>query len=246
MLISFISETNIHNVRICCINPSACGVFIIWGPLTKNLCKVSSIMASTNPLSINPLKPKDVPKSQNKEQKCRQQLEYSVVNDTRVHKLVDAIEALGCPIPKNFFSCRSCDEAVSGGFCVPQGNPKIPYEPKILMCDTEMDAVTFQNTVVHELVHAYDNCKMKIKHENCLQHACTEIRAASLSGECNYWQEFQRGNRNIAAGGKECVQRRARMSLESNPHCKDVAMDAVLASWDFCSKQKEPLGEWPK
>lgn len=66
---------------------------------------------------------------------------------------------------------------------------------------------TFENTLVHELIHAYDFCRAKIDFDNCAQHACTEVRAASLSGECGYLHELFRGHSNIANGHQICVKR---------------------------------------
>jgi len=100
---------------------------------------------------------------------------------------------------------------------------------------------TFDNTVVHELVHAYDQCKQKIDWKNCLHHACTEIRASSLSGECDFRQEVNRGRYQVSRGGLDCVQRRAELSVSGNPHCKDVAKDAVLATYDYCSRDRAPM-----
>ena len=36
----------------------------------------------------------------------------------------------------------------------------------------------FENTLIHELIHAYDVCRVKkFDWKNCLHHACTEVRA---------------------------------------------------------------------
>lgn len=70
-------------------------------------------------------------------------------------------------------------------------------------------------------VHAYDQCRAKINLKNCIHHACTEvtllnlssinieiqIRASNLSGECNWWQELQRGNVAVVEGRGHCVKR---------------------------------------
>ena len=172
--------------------------------------------------------------------KCISRLEFLVSKNPRVHRMLEAIEGLGCEIPKNFFSCRSCDGTVSGGF-TPNTGEDSRYVPKTVMCDTPMDDTTFENTLVHELVHAYDQCKQKLDWKNCLHHACSEVRASNLSGECSYRQEFNRGHKDISNGGRACVQRRAALSVSANPHCKSVAKDAVLAVYDFCSHDAAPL-----
>lgn len=45
------------------------------------------------------------------------------------------------------------------------------------------------DTLTHELVHTLDYCRAEIDWTNLLHLACTEIRAANLSGECFFWKE---------------------------------------------------------
>ncbi|KAG2423503.1 hypothetical protein HXX76_015251 [Chlamydomonas incerta] len=57
---------------------------------------------------------------------------------------------------------------------------------------------------------------------NCRNHACTEIRAANLSGDCSLWQELMRGNLPLlppqwGAQQAACVARRAALSVALNP-----------------------------
>ncbi|GFR48632.1 hypothetical protein Agub_g10547 [Astrephomene gubernaculifera] len=59
---------------------------------------------------------------------------------------------------------------------------------------------------------------------NCRHHACTEIRAANLSGDCSAWQELLRGNLPLAPTRwgeqqRACVARRAALSVAMNPAC---------------------------
>lgn len=94
------------------------------------------------------------------------------------------------------------------------------------------------------MVHAYDHCRAKIDNQNCLHIACTEvivsfsssnlqIRASSLSGDCNYTQELMRGHwrdkiekhHEVSEKfeplftSKECVRRRAALSVKMHPEC---------------------------
>ncbi|RYH18666.1 hypothetical protein EON65_26995 [archaeon] len=69
-------------------------------------------------------------------------------------------------------------------------------------------------------IHAYDVCRAKMDYDNCMQHACTEIRASSLSGECDMAMEIHRGHMKIQGGHQECVKRRATLSVSMNPACK--------------------------
>lgn len=44
-------------------------------------------------------------------------------------------------------------------------------------------------TLTHELVHSYDHCRAHVDWNDLKHLACSEIRAANLSGECFFWKE---------------------------------------------------------
>jgi hypothetical protein len=48
-------------------------------------------------------------------------------------------------------------------------------------------------TLTHELVHAYDHCRAYVDWSNCVHHACSEIRAANLSGDCSMYEDHPNG-----------------------------------------------------
>lgn len=152
---------------------------------------------------------------------CLKKVEDVILHNKVVQTLIDSVEALGCKIPKDFFACRPCDAGISGGFVVGSADAK-DYQPKVVVCSNVlMEQETFEHTLIHELIHAYDVCRVKkFDFENCIHHACTEIRASSLSGECNYIHEIARGNFTYTLGHNKCVKRRAQLSVEANPHCK--------------------------
>lgn len=69
----------------------------------------------------------------------------------------------------------------------------------MVLCQNNLqDQLTVNLTMAHELVHAYDECRGKVNWSNCLHYACSEVRAAALSGDCDWRNEFLRGNRTIA------------------------------------------------
>lgn len=58
---------------------------------------------------------------------------------------------------------------------------KHSYKPQIVLCENKrIDKETFEHTIVHELVHAYDVCRAKVDFKDCFQHACTEVRSSSM------------------------------------------------------------------
>ena len=88
-------------------------------------------------------------------------------------------------------------------------------------------------TLAHELIHAYDHCRAKIRWESCVQHACTEVRAANLSGDCSFNREVVgRGFYAFKGQGQKCVKRRALLSVMANPNCDEIkakmAVDKVF------------------
>lgn len=48
--------------------------------------------------------------------------------------------------------------------------------PKVVLCnDKEVTQTMMDHTMAHELIHAYDQCRIKIDWSNCLHLACTEV-----------------------------------------------------------------------
>lgn len=179
-------------------------------------------------------------------EKCLSVLELTVATNERVQKLVDSITDLGCAIPKDFLACRPCDAEISGGFLVNDASTKSQankdYKPQIIMCENRIiERETFDNTLIHELVHAYDQCRAKLDWKNCLHHACTEVRASAQSGECSMFHELHRGKLTVRNGHQLCVQRRAEKSVDMNEHCKGIAADAVKAIFPQCYKDSSPF-----
>lgn len=38
--------------------------------------------------------------------RCEQRLEFTIAKNKNVHRLLEAIEGLGCKLPTDFFACR--------------------------------------------------------------------------------------------------------------------------------------------
>jgi len=102
--------------------------------------------------------------------------------------------------------------------------------------------------LVHELVHAYDHCRASnLDWAACEHHACSEVRAAALSGDCTFRQESARGNYTLRAGARACARRRAALSVAMNPACAghrqaERAVDAVL---ERCFADTAPFDRIP-
>ncbi|KAF2075620.1 hypothetical protein CYY_003088 [Polysphondylium violaceum] len=143
---------------------------------------------------------------------------------------------LGCLPP--IIKCAPCKEESFGYFEPEEG---------IVICDNIQNfPQNIRNTVVHEMVHAYDMCKVKLDTFNCQHLACTEIRAANLSGDCKWEMELIRGQSSIFNHLKECTKRRAVGSLQTNPLCRDIAQKSVDLAWDKCNVDYSPFQTIPK
>jgi len=192
--------------------------------------------------------------SSDQRSKCENQLEKSLLNNKNIQILLDKINDIGCTIPKDFIKCRTCDGNVAGGFVInneenkknssSSPSPSTSYKPQIIMCENTIGGCSqeiFDKTLMHELIHAYDQCTTKIDYKNCLQHACTEIRASAISGECDSMLELARGNRTIVKGHQLCTKRRAEISVSANPYCKEISAAAVEAIFDQCYNDTSPF-----
>eukprot|EP01104_Vermistella_antarctica_P012203 TRINITY_DN3489_c0_g1_i2.p1 TRINITY_DN3489_c0_g1~~TRINITY_DN3489_c0_g1_i2.p1 ORF type:complete len:218 (-),score=29.15 TRINITY_DN3489_c0_g1_i2:59-712(-) len=73
--------------------------------------------------------------------------------------------------------------------------------------------------------------------------ACTEIRAAKLSGECGWFREMQRRQWGVASVTKKCVRRRANLSVQMMPQCQDAlaAADDNGTTDDDAERQRHIL-----
>ncbi|KAI9826338.1 MAG: Mitochondrial inner membrane protease atp23 [Thelocarpon impressellum] len=135
--------------------------------------------------------------------------------------------------------CRRCTTFQSGGFHPDHG---------IQICANELrNRGHLEDTLAHEMVHAYDHLRFRVDWIGDLRHAaCSEIRASSLSGECRWTREFfTRGQYNLTQQHQACVRRRAVASVMNRPFCRDraQAVKAVDEVWDSCFADTRPFDE---
>ncbi|EFE33320.1 uncharacterized protein ARB_07680 [Trichophyton benhamiae CBS 112371] len=153
--------------------------------------------------------------------------------------LQDNIRQLGGDISSKNIYCRRCTARQGGGFDPEYG---------IQICANAMNSQSqLEDTLAHEMVHAYDHLRFKLDWTNNLRHAaCAEIRASSLSGECRWANEFfGRFEFKLANHHQECVRRRAVMSVQARPACKskEQALRVVDEVWESCFRDTRPFDE---
>ncbi|KAH9963602.1 metalloprotease ATP23 [Russula dissimulans] len=134
--------------------------------------------------------------------------------------------------------CTPCDLTHSGGFS--------PDAGAVLLCQGNfLNKKHMEHTLVHELVHMYDHAVFNVDWSDLRYHACSEIRANSLSGDCSWAREIQRGTFSFSKQHQACVRRRAVLSVMANPNCPDKASAerAVNEVWESCSNDTRPFDE---
>ncbi|XP_004861215.1 mitochondrial inner membrane protease ATP23 homolog isoform X2 [Heterocephalus glaber] len=120
-------------------------------------------------------------------QKCQLMLLKTLETNPYVKLLLDAMKHSGCAVNKErHFSCEDCNGNVSGGFDASSS--------QIVLCQNNICNQAHMNRVVtHELIHAFDHCRAHVNWFTNVRHlACSEVRAANLSGECSLVNEIFR------------------------------------------------------
>ncbi|RZC61122.1 hypothetical protein C5167_022884 [Papaver somniferum] len=171
-------------------------------------------------------------------EECEDMIRKSLKTPT-VKFLKENLEKSGCVIGENFIKAIKCDKAISGGYVRGKG---------IIVCSNHMNLQDEVNQVViHELIHAYDDCRAaNLDWTNCAHHACSEIRAGHLSGDCHYKRELLRGFMKLRGHEQECVRRRVMLSMAANPYCSQTASkEAMDAVWDVCYNDTKPFDRAP-
>eukprot|EP01025_Chloroclados_australasicus_P039608 TRINITY_DN4109_c0_g2_i1.p1 TRINITY_DN4109_c0_g2~~TRINITY_DN4109_c0_g2_i1.p1 ORF type:complete len:206 (-),score=13.25 TRINITY_DN4109_c0_g2_i1:282-830(-) len=172
---------------------------------------------------------------------CARYIVWALANDRELLTLKQKMEEAGCPVGSRFFNVEACKgKAIGGGFIPGFG---------IIVCYDQLSTYTeVRNALVHELIHAYDHCRVRdMDLRNCKHHACSEVRAANLSGDCKWYQEFLRGNATLGNGGqhRKCALRRAQISMAMNEHCKYRAEECVEEVFEECMNDTTPFGYVP-
>jgi inner membrane protease ATP23 len=177
---------------------------------------------------------------------CQSMLAKAFESRRNVGHMVGAMARAGCAIdPVEFVQCRPCDADVHIGGAMYGADSG---HMEIVMCEGKLRGQKhFNETLTHELIHAYDFCRAEVDETNCRHHACTEIRAANLSHDCSYANEVARGKGYFLRDQHDkCVRRRAMLSVQANPNCSEAQCEqAVDEVWTRCISDVAPFGSVP-
>ena len=152
--------------------------------------------------------------------------EFNSLNHERVQKWIKRLFDRGCNVSIEFVE----SDSIQGGYNID--------DKSIRICKIPNETI-MSNTIVHELIHAYDDCRHVLVKTNCQSILCSEIRAAAMSGDCTFGMELLRGNISIFDGFEKCVYRRALLATKMQPHCKNIELPRDL--FNRCIKDKSPF-----
>ncbi|XP_065638135.1 mitochondrial inner membrane protease ATP23 isoform X1 [Quercus suber] len=178
-------------------------------------------------------------------EECQSMIQRSL-QTPMVKFLREHLEKSGCVLGDKFIKAVHCNKQLSGGYV--HGKGVFNIYSIIMVCSNHMNIQDEVNQVViHELIHAYDDCRAgNLDWANCAHHACTEIRAGHLSGDCHYKRELLRGYMKLRGHEQDCVRRRVMKSVIMNPYCSEAAAkDAMEAVWDVCYNDTQPFDRAP-
>ncbi|XP_075867615.1 mitochondrial inner membrane protease ATP23 homolog [Nelusetta ayraudi] len=173
--------------------------------------------------------------------KCQVMLQFAMETSPYAKLLLSAMKSSGCKVFKDrHFSCEDCDGTVSGGFDADSS--------QIVLCQNNIHQQSHMTRVVtHELIHAFDHCRAHVDWFNNYRHlACSEIRAANLSGDCAFKSEAARFNFGFKQHQQACVRGRAlRSILAVRNISREEAEKIVDEVFDTCFKDHAPFGRIP-
>ncbi|XP_040266463.1 mitochondrial inner membrane protease ATP23 homolog isoform X1 [Bufo bufo] len=173
--------------------------------------------------------------------KCQRMLRLTMETSPYAKLLLDAMKLSGCTVSRDrHFSCEDCDGSVSGGFDADTS--------EIVLCQNNIHNQSHMNRVVtHELIHAFDHCRAHVDWFNNVRHlACSEIRAANLSGDCSLSNEISRFNFGLKQHHQACVRDRSlRSILAVRQISREAAEKAVDDVFQSCFNDYEPFGRIP-
>ena len=133
-------------------------------------------------------------------QRCLRMAEHARTQSPRVAHLLRKIGALptpagaagatGCGLAAEPVACEDVFGSAPVGAAYDHARRRVVLNPRAPPAFLTQAEVT--RAVAHELVHAFDSCRAALDPRDCSHVACTEVRAANLSGDCDFSVEVGR------------------------------------------------------
>jgi len=187
-----------------------------------------------------------------KNSKCLEWKRDIFATSPKVVFMLQHLRQLGSNVPQSSVHCVPCQSA----------GTVHPWTGHIFLCQgTHLNRSHMEDALTHELIHLYDHVRFKVDWDNLRHHACSEIRANNLSGDCSWGREMQRGSLSFTKHHQvcvstaadvhrlrvrqECVRRRAVVSVRAHPACPDeaTAEKVVNEVFESCVKDTRPFDE---
>ncbi|OQV23914.1 putative Mitochondrial inner membrane protease ATP23-like protein [Hypsibius exemplaris] len=175
--------------------------------------------------------------------KCEAHVRSVLKNSVPVKLLTEALSSVGCEFDiSRHIACEQCDESVGGGFDT--------KNLQIVICQnvsTTEGKVT--SVLAHEMIHAFDYCRMNADFTNVDHVACSEIRASTLT-HCSFLSALFQGAVtpwDFTNKHQDCVKIKATESTMSALNVPfEVALAAVEKVFPRCYADREPFGRIPR
>ncbi|KAI7904505.1 peptidase M76 [Cokeromyces recurvatus] len=162
------------------------------------------------------------------EQKCTLELDHILKTSTKVAVLLNAIQTLSKNALSRGITCRPCIGTTQES---KMGYYDGTYKRVVICCDHIRTREELEDTLVHELIHAFDSVRKGNFKSVCHLIACGEVRASALGQCANIKSEKKR---------KECIWKDAVNSTKL--HCgSERAEKTVKEVFYNCTRDETPF-----
>ncbi|KAI8371712.1 peptidase M76 [Radiomyces spectabilis] len=161
------------------------------------------------------------------ERECTTELARLLETSPRIAILLNSIAALNKGALRRGITCRSCagtQQQTRMGYY--DGN----YKRVVICCENIRSREDLEETVIHELVHAFDATRKGKFNSICHLIACGEVRASALAQCVNIKSKDKK---------RECILRDAIRSTQQ--HCGSAAEAIVREVYEGCLKDYAPF-----
>jgi inner membrane protease ATP23 len=179
--------------------------------------------------------------------RCESNKEYLLQYSPIIRFLSDEVYKLGGDLNKDNILCRMCTSEQSGGFSLNHG---------ILLCANKFRNRGHQeDTMAHEMVHAWDHLKWKVEADNLKHQACLEVWPWQLNK--SYWRltftdPRKHSERRVSIHTRvlhtESVEHHGTATSLCTPtrrvvHAGSHAKKVVNEVWESCFNDTRPFDE---